>query len=112
ADVGDVLTSLDRVRILVFFSGTHEDRPQTTIEQQRLVHLGVGTIPVRLHVSQFLGRRQQRLRLYLPRVAGYLRRAGIGLGCLRHSSLQQGTCSTRAAENCPTFIRLLPLKYG
>ena len=62
ADIGDVLTDFDRLRIVVGLDRAHEDRPQAAIEQQRVVHGLVGTGPVGLNFLELPCGLQQRLR--------------------------------------------------
>src|SRR5690606_42116089 len=48
ADVCDVLTHLERLRIVVALCRAEEDRPQPAIEQQCVIERLVEAVPVRL----------------------------------------------------------------
>src|SRR5581483_2241946 len=85
ADIGDVLTDVQQVRILVGFGFGQEDRPQPAIEHQRVVQVAVRTLPVGLDLLQLPCRFEQRLCLYFPGRCRCLRGASIGLSGMRHS---------------------------
>src|ERR1700730_18492629 len=105
-DIGNVLTNLQRLRIVVGFHCAHEDRPQPAVEQQRVVHILVGTGPVGLNVLQLSCRFQEGLRLDFPRRCRRLRRAGVGLSGMRHPSPLAGLYAGNAGiESCSTFVR-------
>src|SRR5262249_48936138 len=98
----DVLTNLQRVRILVGFGFGQEDRPQSAIEHQRVVQVAIRTLPVGLDVLQLPCRLEQRLSLYFPGRCRRLRGASIGLSGMRHSEHPDLTL-----ENADETARLL-----
>ena len=63
AEIGDVLTDFQWLRVVVGLDRAHEDRPQPAIEEQRAVHVLVGTSPVGLDIQKLSRSLQQRLRL-------------------------------------------------
>src|SRR6201995_605051 len=112
ADIGDVLTDFQRVRILVGFGFGQEDRPQPAIEHQRVVQVAVRALPVGLDLLQLPCRLEQRLRLYFPGRCRRLRGASIGLSGMRHSEHPDLTKRMRTLAEVPNLCTWLPLKYG
>src|SRR5882672_4677599 len=112
ADVGDVLANLDRLLILFGLRRAHENRPQAAVEQQRRVEILTGTGPVGLDFLELSCGLQQRLRFDFTGRRRRLRRARVGLGCVRHSLTSMGAVRGPWALKLLNFHTDRAFKYG